>query len=658
MSFFLAALLAISTPTATPSPSPPPLIGSVSVATGSLETLHRLPLPASLLTATQLQSLPAATGDEVLRALPGFDRTRSNSAFTNYGQLRVSFAGAGNDRGLILVDNVFAQDGFGGQVDWAAYPSANLTRAELLRGPGSALYGSGAIGGVLSLSTFAPTAQPNGPALGSVSIAGGTYDYGNAYAQATAALAPKLSIAVATSSQQLSYRAVPPAYQTPVDRPAFTRSRMASLRVRYAAGSDTSFEYAYRGAWDNQQEGRPNYDFWRNFVQHSLTFAHAWKNASFNLTSYVRNTFVTNRADKSSAPGMLLYTQYVPSHESGFIGDWIVGEGPSTFELRGDARFVNGVSDQYNAGNVLTASGSGVQRTADIAAQNTWRFSRGQLVAGLAATSISLPEGSIAHGGTTTTIAPRTDRVLSPRIAARYDLSKRLAVRASAGTGLRAPFLNELVRGYVIGPVSYLPNPALVPERSASESAGFDWSNGRSELSIDYIATFVTNAISFLTVDATHQIRSNFARAQVDGVTASLTRRLGPCANVSAWATQQHSRVTDGTTETVGKQLPYVPEDSAYVGYDTQAGALHVGVNVAYLGQTFADDRNLEPLGTAVTAGFTVSAPLTHALRLIVSGDNVTNARYRSSIDRYGPPAVFWIGLSMPVNKQASATCE
>src|SRR5579884_931631 len=95
-----------------------PVIGAVRVATGSQQSLHRLPVPASVLDAAAIQSSPAATSDALLRALPGFDRDRSNSAFTNYGQLRVSFGGAGNDRGVVIADGLPAQDAFGGQIDW------------------------------------------------------------------------------------------------------------------------------------------------------------------------------------------------------------------------------------------------------------------------------------------------------------------------------------------------------------------------------------------------------------------------------------------------------------------------------------------------------------------------------------------------------------
>lgn len=656
--FVVASIAGASpTPSPTPSPSPPPVIGSVRVATGTLESLHRLPLPASLLTNDQIRANPAVTSDELLRALPGFDRNRSNNAFTNYGQLRVSFAGAGTDRGVVLVDGVPAQDAFGGQVDWAAYPASDVTRVELLRGPGSALYGSGAIGGVLSLNTFAPTTELTGAAQGDLQFSAGTHALVNNYIQTTTAVSPKISLSASGSQQQLQYFTLPPAYQTGINHIAVAQDDMASVKLRYAPSSSTVFEYGYRGAWDYQQEGRTNYDFWRNLIQNALQFAHASKTGSIGATVYARNTFVTNRADKSTAPGALLYTQYVPTHENGVIANWTVDSETSTFEVRADERYVTGESDQYNAANLLTASGSGTQQLADLALQNTWRFRRGEAVAGVADSAIYLPRASLTSGGKTRAVAPNTSRSLSPRAALRYDVTSNLAFRVSGGTGFRAPYVNELVRGYVIGPVSYLPNPNLVPERSSSLSAGLDWTAGSNELSADFVETYVTDAIDFRTIDPTHQVRSNFAHAQTDGTTVSYTRRLGACSTLSAWGTAQVARITGGSPATIGKQLPYVPQSSAYAGYDTLLGATHVGVNVAYIGPTYADDLNLQALGTAVTAGAFASIPVGGGARIIVRGDNITSAHYLSSIDRYGPPAVVSIGVSLPVNKQAPARC-
>jgi vitamin B12 transporter len=654
----LLALGPTPTPSPTPSPAPLPVIGTVKVATGSREAMHRLPIPASLMDARAIANQPAITGDAVLSGLAGFDRDRSNSMFTNYGQLRVSFAGAGNDRGLVLVDGIPAQDGFGGQVDWAAYPAPDLVRAELLRGPGSALYGGGAIGGVLSLQTFGPTAATREP-QGTISFAGGTHGFAQDFANAQTALSSKLSASVSALSQQLQYDDLPPAYQSAHDRLAQAQDSMASLRLRYAPSSQLVLDYGYRGAWDYQQEGRSNYDFWRRLVQNAVGIAHASTHATLRGTFYERDGFVTNRADKfPSAPGTLLYTQYVPTHESGVLADWIVEGGSSTFNVHADAKFVGGLSDQYNGIGAFTTAGSGTQDLAGLAIQETLRWSRGELVGGVRGDTIDLVRAQTQKGSAVTGIAPRTDRALSPRLAARYDLTRNVALRASAGGGFRAPYLNELVRGYQIGSIAYLPNASLVRERSSSFTGGFDWTFARSELSVDYVHTAVSDAIDFCTVSATVQQRCNFSHTATDATTLVYVQNVGTCSRLSVSGNEQDARITQGTPAEIGKQLPYVPKGSASASFDTSIGTVQAGADVSYLGTTYADDLNLQPLGSAVTAGLHAAVPLAGGASAVLDVENLTGAHYLSSIDRYGPPQVVSLSLRAPLGRASQPSCS
>ena len=85
--YCLAAVVAVASPS--PTPTALPVIGVVRVVTGSPQAIHQLPVPASVLDQQAIEHLPAVTADQVLSYLPGFDRNRSNSMFTNYGQLRV-----------------------------------------------------------------------------------------------------------------------------------------------------------------------------------------------------------------------------------------------------------------------------------------------------------------------------------------------------------------------------------------------------------------------------------------------------------------------------------------------------------------------------------------------------------------------------------------
>jgi outer membrane cobalamin receptor len=396
-----------------------PVIASVRVATGSPQTLHTLPVAASALDRAAIASTTAIASDGMLRKLPGFDRTRSNSMFSNYGLLRVSFAGAGSDRGLVLVDGVPAQDGFGGQVDWAAYPPQTLTKAELLLGAGSALYGAGAVGGALDLQSFAPPSAPGLPS-GDLTFGAGTHAYSLQSSNVRAWIAPRLSAAVSLQQQRLQYWDLPPAYQSPIDREAQSNAAMASMRLHYQAGAHDTFELAQRGAWDDQFEGRTNYTFTRRQQQSELRYAHTTPQGFVSGSFFSRTAFIVNVADRyPTNPGVLRYVQNVPTNEDGASAAWIAGGGPSTFELRADARHVRGESQQFGQNNVFQNSGSGSQNLYGFAAQETWRTPRFQLVAGARYDTLDSYDERLVTAAGVQTPPSRSDAAISPRVALR-----------------------------------------------------------------------------------------------------------------------------------------------------------------------------------------------------------------------------------------------
>jgi outer membrane cobalamin receptor len=97
--------------------------------------------------------------------------------------------------------------------------------------------------------------------------------------------------------------------------------------------------------------------------------------------------------------------------------------------------------------------------------------------------------------------------------------------------------------------------------------------------------------------------------------------------------------------------LQYVPQASGSLDYASSIGAVGAGVSVSYVGQTYADDLNTEPLGTAVLVGARVRIPVAGGADVDIRADNLADARYLSSIDRYGPPALISFGVTLPVGR-------
>jgi outer membrane receptor protein involved in Fe transport len=634
------------------------VIGSVRVATGSQQSLHRLPVPASVLDAAAIQTSPAATSDALLRALPGFDRGRSNSTFTNYGQLRVSFGGAGNDRGVVLADGLPAQDAFGGQVDWSALPPGNLTRAELLRGAGSALYGSGAVGGVLALDTRGPSALPGAPPDGRIELGGGGLSGSDASLFYRAPLGPKLAASLWTSTAQAAYFDLPEGFRSRVDQIARSQSDATQLRVRTVGGA-SAFEASALFSTDAQAQGRPNYSFGRTLQQGALGYSHAGNRTTTTVQAYARATTVLNVADQfPAAPGVLRYVQHVPTWENGIFASWLAPGEHLDVEARGDVRAVHGISDQRGGDGTLQSLGSGAQTLEGVALQLRLHGARFEALAGARYDDVAFKDGvlvNVARGvSTVTRAAARTDAAVSPRVALRYDVSPQVALRASSGGGFRAPFLNELVRGFQIGAVVMAPNPALIPERSRSDAVGIDFANRTSRLSLDLSDTRVNDAIAFVTHGPALQQRQNVAHTRTDGAAATYTALLAPCTRLRLSGQTQYARITDGPSATIGKRLAYVPDREATAAIDTQGGSVRLGIEANFVGAAFADDLNTQPLGSALLLGARVSAPLRSGATLTLAAENLTNRQYLSSQDRLGPPSSVSLRLAVPLGSRPS----
>lgn len=638
IALLLAAVVAAvptPSPSPSPSPSPPPTIGTVNVVTGSPQSLHRAAQAASVIDTRLLRNSTAPSIDQALRVLPGVDRNRSNAPFTNYGQLRLSFAGAGADRGELFVDGIPAQDGFGGQVDWNVYPGTSIVRGELLRGPGSALYGSGAIGGVLSLSTLAPSRRPGAildAAAGGVERADTTFG-------STGAIGSFAS-AVTLGTRRIAYNVIPRGQTTKVDRTAISTADVAHVRLRHTS-ERSAFDIDALASDDAQQDGRPNYGFSRSLRQAAVTWTQGAA-ATLALTAFGRSTTIVNLADMTTKPGALLYTQHVPTSDVGMRARWdrpVAGGGAYT--IVAERRLVTGNSDQIAFNGVTQANVAGTQRLDGLALQRTWDGRLGA-IAGIRYDTIA-----------THAITARHDAALSPRVDLRYEASPAVVFRGAYGTGLRAPYLNELIRSFRIGTILQQNNPELVPERSRSAQLGLDLVSRNARFALDYTGTRVTDAIGFKTISPTVQQRSNFGRTATDAFTAEYDRGT-LCTRFRTFAVSQHDRVTGGSPAQIGKRLAYVPDSAAAIDVERTVRALTGALEISYSGPTFADDLERQPLGSAVLIGGRLSLRAADGTTISLAVDNLADKVYLTSIDRLGAPSSVTLRVSLPLGPRVT----
>jgi vitamin B12 transporter len=137
-----------------------------------------IPTPASqiassvtVITGQELQRDHISTVPDALRAVPGLNVVQTGGAG---GQTAVFMRGTNSNHVKVLIDGVDVSDPVtpNGAFDFAHLMTGDVERIEILRGPQSGLYGSDAIGGVISITTK----KGEGPAKVTASLEGGSFE--------------------------------------------------------------------------------------------------------------------------------------------------------------------------------------------------------------------------------------------------------------------------------------------------------------------------------------------------------------------------------------------------------------------------------------------------------------------------------------------------
>jgi iron complex outermembrane receptor protein len=127
---------------------------SVSIATGSQQPLRRAPAVATVITAEDIAAMGAVDLDQVLETVPGIHVSRNNQVYNPLYVIRGIYSEF-NPQTLMLQNGVPMTTLFVGNrgLGWGGLSVQNIARIEIIRGPGSALYGADAYSGVINIIT-------------------------------------------------------------------------------------------------------------------------------------------------------------------------------------------------------------------------------------------------------------------------------------------------------------------------------------------------------------------------------------------------------------------------------------------------------------------------------------------------------------------------
>jgi vitamin B12 transporter len=464
----------------------------------------RLPTPeqevassVSVITAEDIETRQLRTFAAVLRQVPGLNVVQTGGPG---GVTSVFIRGTNSNHTKVLIDGIDVSDPSNptGAFDFGHLLTQDIERVEVLRGPQSGLYGSDAIGGVINIITRAG----NGPLHGAAGLEGGSFDTFN---QAGSLAGAQDGFHYAANVEHYHAGSVP---VTPLDLLAGTDvprnndyNDNLTLSTKLGCDITPNFDLGLVGRYTDihlhttgedylppdfngtpaaEQTTAATDEYFSRFTAHALTFGGLLDQTlglaySHTRTSTVEpgNTAALNSGDRRKA-------------------DW-----QGNFHLAPTETLVVGAEyerdeiDQPIAANVHIASGYG-----ELQSQLGEHW--------FSALNVRYDDNSRFGSKTTWRFAP-----------AWVIQESDTKLKASVGTGFKAPTLSELYQSFPA--FDFLANPDLKPETSTGYDVGIE--QGLADGVVRFGVTWYHNHITdLITTAANGMTWDNVGEATTEGV--------------------------------------------------------------------------------------------------------------------------------------------
>lgn len=651
--------------------SPAPITEKVTI-TQTPNRIEETPESVVAISQIDLESTAAQTVDDKLRQIPGFTLfRRTGSRTANPTTQGVSLRGtgpSGASRALVLVDGVPVNDPFGGWAYWGRIPSEAVSQIEVLRGPASDLYGSAAIGGVVSITTKEPSQRPTLD----LDLSYGNENTANLSGFASASTGKWFGLLSGEAFRTDGFIAIDEPERGIVDASSDVRRFGLTPTIGRRFG-ESSRIFASAGYYDERRHNgtvlQNNDTRIQNLTVGGDNVIGKFGNFSFRAYSQSQiyhQSFSAVAADRNSEA--LTRLQTVPAQIIGFNAKW------STTILKKYALFggfdspeIRGRSDEtgFNGGRAISISTAGgreftfggyfggvVPVGSRFSLGGGIRYDRWRNFSGHAA-SRSLTSAQSVES----IFPPRSEDAVSPRISALFRAARDVSFTASFATGFRQPTLNELYRSFRVGNVLTLSNEKLTAEHSRNGEAGIIITaiGGRFYERGNVFCNEVSDPVANITLSVSPNLitrqRQNLGRIRSCGFESDTQLKVTPMLSISAGYLFADSQVVNFPADRSleGLHVPQVARHqfTGQLQYFAPKIA-NIGVQFRASNSQFDDDQNQFRLAGFFTVDAFVARRLSRSFDLYAASENLFGAKIetaRTSILSLASPRTFRIGL-------------
>ncbi len=612
-----------------------------------------VPSGVTVVTAKQIQESGATNLVEVVQRQPGFFAQGQNKgAYDQIVDIRGYNNGGGNgQRTVVLVDGLKTNAVVGAFTDWATIPVDNIERIEIVRGPAAALYGDGALAGVVNIITKKGSKEPAGTA----GVSGGTWSTYRAFGNVAGGSGDATYDVFASTEGTGGWR------QHSLFRGDDVTGRLdfpvnASLRGFLKVGHHndrrqqpgtldaTQIATLGRNAADPSRIG--DTDVQEDYVDAGLTQKlDDFGEASLFLDHSYRNHNLFSRqfggvlADDQSQITMLQLKHVISPKPLSGKATFTTGVDVSYETAAGESGAPLGPPDEsdYRRRLIGLYEGVEVHPVDPLTVSGGFRYDRALLTLDKRVSPVSFAFDVDDQ---------RAFDELSPYAGLTWRLLEPLSAYVSWGRTFRLPTRDEMV-GFLVT------SPGLAEERAMLYEAGLRlWSAAWGSAGVTFYRMNVHNELFF---DSFTFNEINFDRVIHDGIETEA--RLTPCSCIELFGTWTFTKVNIErglTPSQEGKSYPVTPKYGGTAGVTAKYEGAALTVSGRYSGRRYLIN-DFDNVGPTLPDYLVLDARLAYTWRMLtafVSVDNATDRKYNDSggsgggfgPDRFSPaPERSWL---------------
>lgn len=560
----------------------------------------------SIITAEEIDRLGIDFAQDAIALAPGIT-VNSNGAFGGAASVRIR--GAGSEQTLVLIDGVPVNDTTspGGGFDFGRLDTENIDRIEILKGPQSTLWGTDAIGGVVSITTKVPQSGLGGTAFAEY----GSYETyrGGVSVEGAGERADFRLAATGTSSDGISKADEDNGNSEEDPYEALTLSAKGGLNLgggtRLSADilwtdADTEFDGFSSGAQGNvgdSEELSSTEELSANISLSGNIFDGVLKNnLLLGYSDIERENFT------AGVPGFAVK------------GDRVIYRYQGTVTPNARHKFSFGLEREETQANDNETSLDGLFALYEFKPTETLTLTGGVR-----------RDDHERFGGETTA-----------RLAVAYNPHEQLTLRASWGQGFKAPTIFQTTF-FCCGATE--PNQNLQAETSEAYDIGADWRSGDESTTLG-LTIFQLNTENQIDFSFALGAYENIAQVESKGAELYVTHQLAEWLGVSAEYT--YLDATDGR----GVQLARLPEHSGnLLATLAPSGPVSASLLFRYNGEELNTDGS--SLDAWTRLDLSAQYEVNDSVELFGRIENLTDADYQQVLGYGTPDRSAYIGIRL-----------